>query len=171
MLNRVQWALFVVIVFSSTLRADDERKSYHDIIAGTETLKGLLTFHKKPGSLHLELTIDQLDSPLAFAAVQVSGGGDFSVRSSSLDTQLVRWQRVGDHLILAAVRESGGVALAVTDASMAEGQHAMASQEGIFPAPEGGATVAAVRQMAERGEIQADERVVLFNTGTGLKYP
>jgi threonine synthase len=78
---------------------------------------------------------------------------------------------VGDHLILAAVRESGGAALAVPDAAMDEGQRAMASLEGIFPAPEGGATVAAIRRLVEQGAVDADERVVLFNTGTGLKYP
>jgi len=78
---------------------------------------------------------------------------------------------IGDHLILAAVRESGGVALAVEDAAMTRGQSEMATTEGIFPAPEGGATLAALRQLIQDGAVGADERVVLFNTGTGLKYP
>jgi threonine synthase len=47
----------------------------------------------------------------------------------------------------------------------------MARLEGIFPAPEGGATVAAVRRLAEIGSIDREERVVIFNTGSGLKYP
>jgi threonine synthase len=47
----------------------------------------------------------------------------------------------------------------------------MARGEGIFPAPEGGATLAAVQRLVEDGAIDRTERVVLFNTGTGLKYP
>jgi threonine synthase len=78
---------------------------------------------------------------------------------------------IGDRLILSAVRESGGTALAVTDEDMARGQMEMARGEGIFPAPEGGATVAAAQRLTEQGWIHSDERVVLFNTGSGLKYP
>ncbi|MCP3979521.1 MAG: threonine synthase [bacterium] len=78
---------------------------------------------------------------------------------------------VGDHLILDALRESDGIAIAVSDERMAEGQLDMARCEGIFGAPEGGATVAAARALTERGWIRPGERVVLFNTGSGLKYP
>jgi len=78
---------------------------------------------------------------------------------------------LGDRLILQALRESGGTALAVTDDEMAAGQLEMARGEGIFPAPEGGATLAALRRLVERGDVARDERVVLFNTGSGLKYP
>jgi len=78
---------------------------------------------------------------------------------------------IGDHLILAAVRESDGTALAVDDPTMAEEQGTMARLEGIFPAPEGGATLAAARRLVETGWIRPRESVVLFNTGSGLKYP
>jgi len=78
---------------------------------------------------------------------------------------------IGDSLILEALRESGGTAVAVTDEEMAAGQLEMARGEGIFPAPEGGATVAAAKKLVERGELEAQETVVLFNTGSGLKYP
>ena len=78
---------------------------------------------------------------------------------------------IGDRLILRAVRESGGTALAVSDAQMAEEQLVMSRTEGIFAAPEGGATLAAARQLVESGFIRPEDRVVLFNTGTGLKYP
>jgi threonine synthase len=78
---------------------------------------------------------------------------------------------IGDHLILGAVRASGGTALAVSDEEMAAGQLEMARGEGIFPAPEGGATLAAARKLLAGGWIREDERVVLFNTGSGLKYP
>ena len=78
---------------------------------------------------------------------------------------------IGGELILNAVRESGGEALAVTDDEMADGQSWLARGEGIFAGPEGGATVAAARRLAEAGKIGPDDRVVLFITGTGLKYP
>ncbi len=78
---------------------------------------------------------------------------------------------IGDHLILDAVRQSRGTALAVSDEAMAAGQLRLARREGIFGAPEGGATVAAAEELVARGWIGRDERVVLFNTGSGLKYP
>jgi threonine synthase len=78
---------------------------------------------------------------------------------------------VGDYLILAAVRESGGTALTVSDKEIAEAQLAMARGEGIFPAPEGGATLAALGKLIDRNLVDPEERVVLLNTGTGLKYP
>lgn len=76
-----------------------------------------------------------------------------------------------DDLILAALRESGGTVVAVTDEEMAAAQLEMARGEGLFVAPEGGATLAAARRLAAVGWIRPDERVVLVNTGTGLKYP
>jgi threonine synthase len=78
---------------------------------------------------------------------------------------------LGDRLILQALRESGGTAIAVTDEEMARAQLEMARGEGVFPAPEGGATLVALQRLVEAGEVGGDERVVLFNTGSGLKYP
>jgi threonine synthase len=78
---------------------------------------------------------------------------------------------VGDYLILRAVRESGGRAVAVGEEAIAEGARLISMLEGVFAAPEGGATLAALLALRERGEVRDDERVVLFNTGTGLKYP
>jgi threonine synthase len=77
---------------------------------------------------------------------------------------------VGDFLILKAVRDSGGTAIAVTDEAMIDAAHRMASLTGIFPAPEGGAVLAALMQMKEKGLAGRDERIVLFNTGSGYKY-
>src|SRR5262249_49603427 len=76
----------------------------------------------------------------------------------------------GDFLILKALRESGGTALAVTDAEMREAVLELGRTEGIHAAPEGGATLAALRKLVEAGRIGRKETVVLFNTGTGLKY-
>jgi len=77
---------------------------------------------------------------------------------------------IGDFLILDAIRESGGTAIAVEDDELLEGSRELARTEGIFAAPEGGACVPALRKLLERGEVKPDERVVLFNTGSGIKY-
>ena len=77
---------------------------------------------------------------------------------------------VGDFLILRALRESGGGAVAVPDHLMAEWVIFLGKDTGIFAAPEGGATAAAVPMLMEKGLISADDEVVLFNTGSGLKY-
>ena len=77
---------------------------------------------------------------------------------------------VGDFLILRALRESGGGAAAVPDHLMADWVAKLGADTGIFAAPEGGATAAAVPMMMDRGLISPDDEVVLFNTGSGLKY-
>lgn len=78
---------------------------------------------------------------------------------------------VGDFLILRAVRESGGKALAVDDADTLRAVADCARDDGLLLCPEGGATLAAYRNALATGEVDAGERVVLFNCATGLKYP
>ncbi|KQT31227.1 threonine synthase [Sphingomonas sp. Leaf412] len=78
---------------------------------------------------------------------------------------------VGDFLILRAVRESGGKAVAVGDPAILSAVDECARRDGLLLCPEGGATLAAYRQAVRDGEVDADERVVLFNCATGLKYP
>jgi threonine synthase len=77
---------------------------------------------------------------------------------------------IGDFLILRAVRESGGTALAVRDAEMVDGMLTIGKHEGVSAAPEGGAAFVAIRQLAAAGTIKPDQSVVLFNTGGALKY-
>lgn len=77
---------------------------------------------------------------------------------------------VGDFLMLRAIRESRGTAVAVTDGALLACVDEMASATGIFPAPEGAATLAGLKKLVEGGWIASEDRVVLFNTGTGLKY-
>ncbi len=77
---------------------------------------------------------------------------------------------IGDFLILRAVRESGGTALAVSDADMVEDMIEIGSHEGVSAAPEGGAALRAIKRLAADGRIRRDETVVLFNTGGALKY-
>jgi threonine synthase len=77
---------------------------------------------------------------------------------------------IGDFLILRAVRESGGTAVAVPDKAMIDGMFELGGVEGISAAPEGGAALAAIRRLVVDGSIRQRDRVVLFNTGGALKY-
>jgi threonine synthase len=76
----------------------------------------------------------------------------------------------GDYLILHILKESRGTALAVTDEEIADAVRHWASTEGIFAAPEGAASLAAYRSLLANGFFKPEDKVVLFNTGTGLKY-
>ncbi|MFP2927088.1 threonine synthase [Pyxidicoccus sp. 3LG] len=77
---------------------------------------------------------------------------------------------LGDFLILRAVKESRGTAVAVTEAEIIQGVKDISAAEGLFVAPEGGACVAALRKLQAAGQVTPDESVVVFNTGTGFKY-
>jgi threonine synthase len=76
----------------------------------------------------------------------------------------------GDFLILRALRESHGAAIAVSEQEIIQGVKDAAASEGLFTAPEGGACVAAARKLKASGHLSADDRVVVFGTGTGYKY-
>jgi threonine synthase len=78
---------------------------------------------------------------------------------------------IGDFLILDALRASGGTAVAVTDAELIAATLEIGAAEGIFCAPEGAACLPALRKLLSEGVVRSDERVVLFNTGAGVKYP
>ena len=80
-------------------------------------------------------------------------------------------QAIGDFLILRAVRESGGFAIAVDDAAIAAGVDEVAREEGFLLCPEGAATYAAYKQSLADGRVKNSDQVVLFNCATGLKYP
>ncbi len=77
---------------------------------------------------------------------------------------------IGDYLVLKAVRQSGGTAVAVSDDEIRAAQREMARETGIYTSPEGAATWAALRPLRQRGFLTGEEDVVLFATGTGLKY-
>jgi threonine synthase len=77
---------------------------------------------------------------------------------------------IGDFLILDALRESGGTAVGVTDKELIAATREIGAAEGIFCAPEGAACLPALRKLIETGEVKSNERVVLFNTGAGVKY-
>ncbi len=77
---------------------------------------------------------------------------------------------IGDFLIIDALRASGGTAIAVTDEELLAATKEIGAAEGIFCAPEGAACLPALRKLLEDGSVKQDERVVLFNTGSGVKY-
>jgi threonine synthase len=77
---------------------------------------------------------------------------------------------IGDFLILDALRESGGAAVAVTDQELIAATKEIGAAEGIFCAPEGAACLPALRKLIDADLVKPDERVVLFNTGAGVKY-
>ena len=77
---------------------------------------------------------------------------------------------IGDFLVLRAVRESGGTAIAVSDADMVRDMREMGAKEGISAAPEGGAALSALKVLLTRGDVKKTDTVVVFNTGGALKY-
>jgi threonine synthase len=78
---------------------------------------------------------------------------------------------LGDFLILEAVRASGGTAIAVSDTELIDAGIQLASDEGLFVAPEGAACVPALEKLLASGFLKKSERIVIYNTGAGLKYP
>ena len=77
---------------------------------------------------------------------------------------------LGDFIVLKALRESGGIAVAVSDTEIERAMEAAGAAEGMLVCPEGGAAVAAASKLRHEGWIRENEEVVIFNTGTGLKY-
>ncbi|MCA9117648.1 MAG: threonine synthase [Planctomycetaceae bacterium] len=77
---------------------------------------------------------------------------------------------IGDFLMLNVLRQSQGTAVTVTDAALMEGVHELAGEQGIYACPEGGAVWKAACQLRDSGWLSPTETVMLFNTGTGLKY-
>jgi threonine synthase len=117
-------------------------------------------------------------------AVQASGCAPIVRAFENGETHAARWENahtiasgirvpstIGDFLVLAAVRESGGYAMAVEDPDIEVSLRDVAREEGLLLCPEGAATHAAWRKSLREGRIGARDRVVLFNCASGLKYP
>jgi len=77
---------------------------------------------------------------------------------------------IGDFLMLRAIRESDGRAIAVEEERLAHAVTEIGRMEGVFAAPEGAATLLALERLLDDHQVSASDRIVLFNTGTGLKY-
>ncbi len=95
---------------------------------------------------------------------------DFWTNAHTLASGLRVPKSFADALILSDLRESRGMAVAVSDEAIVQAQRKLGRMEGIFSAPEGAATLAALEVLVARKWIMPEERVVLFNTGSGLKY-
>jgi threonine synthase len=95
---------------------------------------------------------------------------DFWTNAHTIASGLRVPKSFADHLILQDIYESEGTAIAVSDEAILESQKQLASMEGIFAAPEGAATLAALKELIQQGWVRPEERIVLFNTGSGLKY-
>ncbi|MBM3145040.1 MAG: threonine synthase [Chloroflexi bacterium] len=95
---------------------------------------------------------------------------DYWLDASTIASGLRVPKSFADRIILDDLRESNGNAVAVSDEAIIQAQKRLACMEGIFAAPEGAATLAALETLIRQGWVALDERIVLFNTGTGLKY-
>lgn len=109
-------------------------------------------------------------APIPKAFEEEKGESEFWQNAETLATGLRVPHALGDFLVLNAARESGGSALAVTDDEIIDGIGQIAKEEGLFVCPEGAATFAALKYLIDDGKVDKDEKVVLFNTGSGIKY-
>ena len=95
---------------------------------------------------------------------------DFWEGASTLATGLCVPKSFADRIILEYIRESNGTAISVSDKEITQSQRRLARTEGIFSCPEGAATVAALEKLTKRESVLPEETIILFNTGSGLKY-
>lgn len=109
-------------------------------------------------------------APIVRAFKQGKTHSEFFENAETVASGLRVPKAIGDFLVLNAVRESGGTAVAVSDDAMIQAGIDLASDEGIFAAPEGGACVAALKILLDNGFLKREERIVIYNTGSGLKY-
>jgi len=109
-------------------------------------------------------------APIVKAFEEGKPRSEFFEHAETIASGLRVPKALGDFLVLEAVRLSGGTCVAVSDADMIEAGVDLATHEGIFAAPEGGACVAALKKLLANGFLKAQERIVIYNTGSGLKY-
>jgi threonine synthase len=108
--------------------------------------------------------------PVVRAFQQGSARSEFWENATTVASGLRVPKPLGDFLILNAVRESGGTALAVSDTELLDAGIGLASEEGLFVAPEGAACISALEKLLAAGTLKRDEKIVIYNTGAGLKY-
>ena len=108
--------------------------------------------------------------PIVRAFEQGTEASQFWEGASTVAAGLRVPKPLGDRLTLVAVRESGGTAIAVSDRDLMDAGIRLASNEGIFAAPEGAACVAAAERLVRDGFLKPEDQVVIYNTGSGLKY-
>ena len=122
---------------------------------------------KRPKMISVQATGCQ---PITRAFEQNADASEFWQDAHTVASGLRVPKALGDFLVLRAIRESNGTAISVSDEELMDAALLLAAREGIFAAPEGGACVAAAKRLLETGFLKPDDRVVIFNTGSGLKY-
>jgi threonine synthase len=108
--------------------------------------------------------------PVVRAFEQGKGRSEFWEGASTVASGLRVPKPLGDFLVLDAVRASGGTAIAVSDEAMMQAGVDLAARDGIFAAPEGTACMAALERLLDSGFLKPEEKIVIYNTGSGLKY-
>lgn len=108
--------------------------------------------------------------PITRAFEQNARASEFFQDAHTVASGLRVPKALGDFLVLEAIRKSGGTAVSVSDRDMIDAALLLAREEGIFAAPEGGACVAAVGRLLRDGFLKPEEQIVIYNTGSGLKY-
>jgi threonine synthase len=109
-------------------------------------------------------------APVTRAFEQGATFCDYWVGAHTIASGLRVPKSFADFIILNDLRRSNGMAISVSDEEILRAQSLLASNEGIFAAPEGAATLAALIKLVQSGWVHPDERIIIFNTGTGLKY-
>jgi len=124
------------------------------------------------GSARPKMIVVQAEgcAPMVRAFQQGAERATFWENAATLAAGLRVPKPLGDFLILKAVRESGGTCVAVSDRASLEAGAKLARTEGMFAAPEGAACFAALEKLLADGFLKPDERIVVYNTGSGLKY-
>ncbi len=110
-------------------------------------------------------------APIIEAWKQNKSESEFWENAATLAFGITVPKALGDFLVLEAIYKTDGCAVAVEDSEILKAEALMASREGTFVCPEGAATLSAAVQLVREGWIKPEERVVLLNTGSGLKYP
>jgi len=108
--------------------------------------------------------------PVVRAFEQGAARSEFWEQAHTVASGLRVPKPLGDFLILEAVRKSGGTAIAVSDEELIDAGIQLATEEGMFVAPEGSACISALEKLLASGFLKADEHIVIYNTGAGLKY-
>ena len=109
--------------------------------------------------------------PVVKAFNEKQNATDFWNNATTIASGLRVPKAFADHLIMKAIYESDGYAVAVSDEHIVAAVKEIATKEGFFVCPEGAATLVALKTLLQQGVVKANDRVLLFNTATGLKYP
>jgi len=108
--------------------------------------------------------------PIVRAFEQNTEFSEFWQGAATIASGLRVPKALGDFLTLRAVRESSGTAVAVSDIEMMDACEELATREGLFVAPEGGACIAALKKLRQSGFLSMSDRILIYNTGSGYKY-